>query len=382
MSEEKEEETLTLVDFLEEENEIELTVQDVLGPSDDKNCTYNLGYMGRQALYACLTCNSPESPDFKYAGICLACSYHCHEGHNLIELYTKRFFRCDCGNSKFGGKKCNLTPEKDDVNDNNNYNQNFKGLYCTCSRPYPDPEAEDDSDVMLQCIVCEDWYHSSHLNNETPPDCQDSSFSELICEGCTEKLPFLNYYLDKSVNTKFEGKDVSSNEETKGDVPNVAKEETKVDVEDTSLEKNKDCYRKTHPLLRKISKGATLWPSTFRSILCSCSECLEEYKKYKVPWIADEQDTAHAYQEKGKTEGENSGENSSYAQGMKALQKLDRFRQVEAIHNYNDLKSQLHTYLADFVQRKRVVKEEDIHAFFDYMQQRKKRRIGTPPYMC
>lgn len=42
------------------------------------------------------------------AAICLACSFHCHEGHELIELYTKRHFRCDCGNSKFGEKKCNL----------------------------------------------------------------------------------------------------------------------------------------------------------------------------------------------------------------------------------------------------------------------------------
>lgn len=27
------------------------------------------------------------------AGICLACSYHCHDGHELVELYTKRYFK-------------------------------------------------------------------------------------------------------------------------------------------------------------------------------------------------------------------------------------------------------------------------------------------------
>jgi len=43
------------------------------------------------------------------AGICLACSYKCHEGHDLVELYTKRNFRCDCGNSKFE-QKCQLEP--------------------------------------------------------------------------------------------------------------------------------------------------------------------------------------------------------------------------------------------------------------------------------
>lgn len=97
-----------------------------------------------------------------------------------------RNFRCDCGNSKFGGKRCKLYPvskqfldyifscrkiramvslrsecidmnfknvykfhnvrfdmqEKDVTNAKNHYNQNFKGLYCTCHRPYPDPEDE------------------------------------------------------------------------------------------------------------------------------------------------------------------------------------------------------------------------------------------------
>lgn len=31
---------------------------------------------------------------------------------------------------------------KDATNAKNHYNQNFKGLYCTCHRPYPDPEDE------------------------------------------------------------------------------------------------------------------------------------------------------------------------------------------------------------------------------------------------
>jgi len=31
---------------------------------------------------------------------------------------------------------------KAELNEENTYNQNFKGLYCVCSRPYPDPEDE------------------------------------------------------------------------------------------------------------------------------------------------------------------------------------------------------------------------------------------------
>lgn len=36
------ENTMTLVDFLEEEQQLESDADAVLGPSDDKNCTYNL----------------------------------------------------------------------------------------------------------------------------------------------------------------------------------------------------------------------------------------------------------------------------------------------------------------------------------------------------
>ena len=46
------------------------------------------GYIGRQALYSCLTCVQGED---EAAGVCLACSLECHDGHELVELYTKRW---------------------------------------------------------------------------------------------------------------------------------------------------------------------------------------------------------------------------------------------------------------------------------------------------
>ena len=85
---------VTMCDVLEEETALEDDAVAVLGPADHRNCSYmSGGYVARQALYACLTCTLPRSPDFRPAGICLACSYNCHEGHELVELYTKRNFR-------------------------------------------------------------------------------------------------------------------------------------------------------------------------------------------------------------------------------------------------------------------------------------------------
>ena len=76
--------------------------------------------MKRQALYACVSCTQPRNPDFKPAGICLACTYHCHEGHEIVELYTKRHFRCDCGNKRFPKDLvCKLASDKAEENQEN-----------------------------------------------------------------------------------------------------------------------------------------------------------------------------------------------------------------------------------------------------------------------
>lgn len=63
-------------------------------------------------------------------------------------------FLCDLTNTHYSLKM------KSAANSENKYNQNFDGIYCICARPYPDPDSESDEDDMLQCVICEDWYHS------------------------------------------------------------------------------------------------------------------------------------------------------------------------------------------------------------------------------
>lgn len=169
--------------------------------------------MNRQALYACLSCIPEAKTDLtKAAGVCFACCLHCHEGHELIELYTKRNFRCDCGNSKFNNFTCTLDNNKADLNVLNNYNHNFMGVYCICNRPYPDDE-DPVSDVMVQCIICEDWYHTRHLGVEFP----QASYAEMVCENCVKEHQFLLHYDGlalktvgkETVNTEVEVKALS-----------------------------------------------------------------------------------------------------------------------------------------------------------------------------
>ncbi|GBP87544.1 Putative E3 ubiquitin-protein ligase UBR7 [Eumeta japonica] len=197
---------VTMIDVLKEQQEFEEDANAVLGASDDKNCTFLKGYIKRQAVYACMTCcNDAKFDPTKRAGICLACSLNCHENHELVELYTKRNFRCDCGNPKFSNHPCHFTPNKNELNEDNKYNQNFSGLYCTCHRPYPDPESSVE-DEMIQCIICEDWLHASHLDAVVP---SNDHYAEMICKGCMDKNEFLHDYSCYSVNSNSENEEVN-----------------------------------------------------------------------------------------------------------------------------------------------------------------------------
>lgn len=63
----------------------------------------------------------------------------------------------------------------------------------TCERPYPPPENDALRDAeLLQCIVCEDWYHAVHL--ELEKSSFDEHAVEIVCRACTTRLPWLMPY--------------------------------------------------------------------------------------------------------------------------------------------------------------------------------------------
>ncbi|CAN7995535.1 unnamed protein product [Ixodes hexagonus] len=424
----QDENSVTLQDILDQEQELQDDANAVLGGSDDKNCTYEQGYVRRQALYACSTCVSPDS---RPAGVCLACSYACHEGHQLYELYTKRNFRCDCGNSRFPTTNpCCLCPAKDAINAGNSYNQNFRGRYCTCERPYPDPE-DDVEDEMMQCVMCEDWYHGRHLGGEAPAN---REYSEVICTGCMDQHPFLRHYLVHAValckaegDQSFGAEDAACN----GSSANGALSTTPVDMKPTVGAKDVDgllvprpngvhgentvnsiadgCHSKSlgnvppasgtvkveahqsssECVLKRLSgagvgedpteRRCAFWPPGWRSQLCRCRDCMAMYEAQHVQFLLDEDDTVHSYEERGKA-AQPGPETADPL--MSALGTLGRVQQIEAIHGYNNLKTELTDFLKKFATSKTVVREEDVREFFDQMQARKRQKVSAVPYFC
>lgn len=114
------------------------------------------------------------------AGLCYSCSISCHGEHELVELFTKRDFECDCGTTRFPdltpctlrsnaktGLKGNVVAEE--PRKENAYNHNFAGRFCCCNETY---DAETEKGTMFQCLGLgtiaeggcgEDWYHPECL---------------------------------------------------------------------------------------------------------------------------------------------------------------------------------------------------------------------------
>ena len=57
-------------------------------------------------------------------------------------------------------------------------------------------------------------------------------------------------------------------------------------------------------------------------------------------------------------------EKGQFEQGMEVLSQMDRVKQVQAISMYNNMKTDLMGFLADFAREGKVVKQEDIQNFF------------------
>ncbi|XP_060939001.1 putative E3 ubiquitin-protein ligase UBR7 [Limanda limanda] len=402
MAENKEESDLLDADYSAEDLETALCV---LAGSDPENCSYPRGYVKRQAVFACNTCTPSAAEP---AGICLACANKCHDGHDIFELYTKRNFRCDCGNSKFGDFKCQLMSAKDEENVRNLYNHNFSGCYCTCDRPYPD-EDDDVSDEMIQCVVCEDWFHSRHLGCSTV---EPEELQEMVCEACMNKTPVLWTYAahfavppvisashseeaEEEVEEE-EGEELEVEEQGDKEESRQSGEEAMTSVEDTMQEEavNQDSPgKRTHEQMmgstakakakseacrlkglqdqggeERLRQGAVFWPYSWRAELCTCTSCKRAYVAAKVQFLMDQFDTILAYENKGAEE--------PFGQHplMALTSSMDRVQQLEIIYGFNEMTTALTAFLQQCVTEGKTLTAEAVHEFFDELRAKKKRR--------
>ncbi|XP_028293141.1 putative E3 ubiquitin-protein ligase UBR7 [Gouania willdenowi] len=362
----------------------------VCAGSDPENCSYSRGYVKRQAVFACNTC-TPNAAE--PAGVCLACVNKCHDGHEIFELYTKRNFRCDCGNGKFGDFKCQLNADKSDKNPRNLYNHNFSGCYCTCDSLYTDDQGGDE---MIQCVICEDWFHSQHLgcNVEEPEELQ-----EMTCEGCMNKAPFLWEYAARFavpppvINTshpeekeeagveggepepsqsRAEGVSTSENHrEPKA----IGKSPSKRNLDEMTDNPNNTLECKLKELqshaLQKPRLGAVFWPYSWRSELCTCTACKRAYVAAEVQFLLDQSDTMLAYEQKSFSE--------PFGQHplMALTSSMNHIQQLEVIYGFNELTTSIDVFFERCAAEGKTITVEAVNEFFEELRDRKRRRTNA-----
>ncbi|WFD34643.1 RING-type E3 ubiquitin transferase [Malassezia cuniculi] len=180
----------TAADLIEQQERLEKQAAEAI-PYKFDQCTRPMGHI-RQPVFACRTCGG--------GGVCAGCSVACHGDHDLIELFHKRNFMCDCGSQNMYRKRdaaellptgypadatpCSLRDERFAPGSTENvYSHNFDGEFCYCERgKHYDPDTEEDT--MYQCLVCEDWLHESCTHRGL---IKQSEFDCMICDACVSK---------------------------------------------------------------------------------------------------------------------------------------------------------------------------------------------------
>ncbi|TVU00183.1 hypothetical protein EJB05_42165, partial [Eragrostis curvula] len=393
--------SFTIGEYIEGIEAEELEADLVLGGDDGKECTYAGGYLTRQAVFSCLTCVPAGN-----AGVCIACSLNCHDGHEIVELWTKRKFRCDCGNSKFGGHLCKLCPEKDSENPANSYNHNFKGSYCTCGRPYPDPEAKEQIE-MIQCCICEDWFHEDHIGltsiEEIPRDEEgEPLYEDLICHKCSPVCNFLKLYPDaiwasnQQKSTSQADKNDSTVMEGPSDQANNEKKQNGALVDDMGTEKTstENDYAKDIAVPEKAnldSSGSQCKLGTdinttssdsektmpffmargWRDTLCRCENCINFYTRQGVAYLIDKEDSIEEYEKIAKQKRQKKLEQQEGAE-TNFLNSLGHVQKIELLSGINDMKDELRSFLQSFDSSKPVT-SEDVRAVFENLAKKRQR---------
>ncbi|XP_065858591.1 uncharacterized protein [Euphorbia lathyris] len=404
--EDENEQTITINEYLNKVEEEELEADLVLGGDEGKECTYNMGYMKRQAIFSCLTC----TPDGN-AGVCTACSLSCHDGHEIVELWTKRNFRCDCGNSKFGEFFCKLFPQKEVENANNSYNQNFKGLYCTCGRPYPDPDAEEQEE-MIQCIACEDWFHEEHIglesSKEIPRDEEgEPLYEDFICKTCSANCSFLTLYPQNICAVGCKTGDVATNtskdknvledtlsatasgklENDKDDSPSmksmsVANESvigessektvgSDQNMEDANLKTTCALGVDSLANLPVLESKPLFLLKNWREMLCRCENCLDMYNQKKISYLFDKEDSIVEYEKMAKQKREEKLQKQEGAD-MSFFNNLGHVKKMEILNGIADLEDVFRTFAESFDTSKPIT-SSDVHQIFENLKKKRRR---------
>ncbi|AMD21905.1 HFR050Wp [Eremothecium sinecaudum] len=346
---------LSARDYISQQEALEQEARELM-PWDPTTCTYSMGAL-RQPIFACRTCGN--------IGVCYSCSIQCHTECDLVELFEKRNFSCDCGTERQVSelKTCqlrkNTTPDIPDYS--NRYGQNFRGLFCSCHSEY-DPSS---SMVMVQCLLgleCnEDWYHDYCVLgcSENPSGERTNgtlagfpaldTFGSFICWKCVSKY-----------QAQFER--ILCHERSTELVAHIVKHvasSTIKDREEILTKKSSGAKRKRDddfPFCIFLKEGHI-------NVLKSIKQSLEEGDKLFTfladiaPFLVNEESSYEP--------PEDTDPVTTYEAASRVLNTVDNEIVMNGALAYHAIKSKLSDFLKPFAETGRIVKEEDIKSFFE-----------------
>ncbi|KAF8380057.1 hypothetical protein HHK36_027527 [Tetracentron sinense] len=425
--EDEAEQTVSIHEYLKDVEEQELEADLVLGGDEGNECTYSKGYMKRQAIFSCLTCTPGGN-----AGVCTACSLSCHDGHEIVELWTKRNFRCDCGNSKFGEFYCKLLADKDTENVENSYNQNFKGSYCTCERPYPDPDAEEQVE-MIQCCICEDWFHEDHLGLESSGEIPRNEegeplYEDFICKACAVVCSFLTVYPESfwaSISQHDAPVNTNKEKNVLGNAPSACASSENIDTGNCSYhspemggiitkdeintvsvdngvllgensEKNtglNQCSQNSvlggkcvigvdlqvAPLVLEKKKPMFL-SKNWRDFLCRCGTCVDFYSQKGIGFLIEREDSIVEYEKMAKQKREEKLQQQEGVE-LNLLNKMGHVEKMEILSGIADMKNEIQSFLETFDSSKPIT-SADVHQVFENLAKKRRHVLFKRSFRC
>ncbi|KAJ2782171.1 hypothetical protein H4R18_002436 [Coemansia javaensis] len=382
---------LTACSYLDMQAELEREASEVL-PGKFDECTFGMGYI-RQPLYACLTCTRPPAQYRRQgaasggdptdpAGMCYSCSIECHTDHEVVELFTKRRFRCDCGTRRLlPARKAAADPAccllkraqaaalAETENRDNAYGHNFWGFYCRCDRFY-DPASE--TGLMVQCYVCNDWYHDACIGAMPSEErCDD-----YICRECVAKHAVLRYIrspamvrgvvVDGRVASLEDPLEDSPEDPLDGSLENQpASSSSEPCAEDGGGEPATKRPRPSACRLRRdtdaIDAGQPFdlfMGDGWRKDVCTCLDCMRGIAAGGLLFLLNEEDVVEPEEDEARGE-------SLYESALKRLRAMDHVQAVDAAAAYRSLSAKIKDYLRPFAASGRVVTGQDIRAFFE-----------------
>ncbi|SCU99897.1 LANO_0F04236g1_1 [Lachancea nothofagi CBS 11611] len=368
---------LSASEYIKEQNALEDEARELM-PQSPTHCTYVDGAL-RQPVFACLDCGE--------IGVCYSCSIQCHANCDLVELFTKRGFTCDCGTERQLKKKdksefwCQLrqNSSRDIPSSSNTYGQNFKGRFCDCHKRY---DHESDS-TMIQCALglnCnEDWYHCSCILETREDTTREANTSEPI-DQLPKDFPSLesfDAFLCWKCVSRFSSifQDLLAHTLSQKLIAHIVPHSNTLESAPSSSNavKAEESSKKRRAETDDDLPFSIMFRPDYKDVLVMIKDDLEESSKLYVflqdiaPFLLDE-DSVYEPSE------DSDDATSTFELGTQALSSsVDRSIAVAGIQAMDNIKQKLSEFLKPFADSGKIVKEEDIRNFFKLQKEEESR---------